>query len=427
MEHSADVIIVGAGASGIACAQQLSLSGTNFKILEARPRLGGRIYSHVEPGMSTGIELGAEYIHGAPQRMLELFRRLHLPFYDVNDEHYFLKNNKLIKIPDYWEKMKNILDKLSTASKTDRSLEEFIRRQHLTSEMKKNFVTYVEGFHAADLRLIGEKGLASTKSSKDDSLNGSELFRPLYRYDQIFAKMADWHIEHNRLHLSTVVKKINWKKNEVTLTCLEGPAQVTKNYSCKKLILSLPIAVLQSDSIEWNKWPKDLRESLFSINMGHVQKIVFRFHERFWEDLSESKQSYFHAGPEFYFPTWWNHQPLRTPYLMAWQGGPKALQMSNWSDEEKVHTAIQTLSRITQKSFNFINSQIESWFSHNWSTDPFSRGAYSYIALDGLKKAKRLKKPFDDTIYIIGEGTAVDSSRATVHGAFESGWNLDLS
>ena len=427
MDYSADIIIVGAGASGIACAQQLSLQGVNFKLLEARPRLGGRIYSVVEQGMATGFELGAEFIHGAPKRILELFQRLHFPFYDIKDEHYFLRENKLVKIPDYWKKIEDILEDLQADRKSDRSLEDFIRQQKtLSPEMKKNFITYVEGFHAADPRLLGEKGLAATKNAPDDTLNGSLLFRPLYRYDQLFTKMADCFIESSRIRLSTVLQKIHWKKNDVTLTCLEGPAKVPKTYTCKKLILSLPVSVLQSEAIEWNKWPKDLRECLFSVNMGHVQRIVFRFRERFWESNSDVPQTFFHCGPEYYFPTWWNQLPLRTPYLVAWQGGPKALQMSTWSEEEKLHTAIKTLSSITKKSFNDLNAQIESWFTHNWSKDPFARGAYSYVALDGLNKAKRLKKPFEDTFYIIGEGTALDASRGTVHGAFESGWNIKL-
>lgn len=426
MDHSADVIIVGAGASGIACAQQLSLQGIDFKLLEARPRLGGRIYSLVEQNMPMGIELGAEFIHGAPKRILELFQRLHFSFYDVTDEHYFLQNKKLVKIPDYWEKIEKVLANLKTDRANDRSLVEFIRSQKIKPEIRKNFITYIEGFHAADPRLVGEKALAAVKDVHDDTLNGLQLFRPLNRYDQLITKIADCFIEQDRIHLSTVLKKISWKKNDVTLTCAEGPAKVIKTYSCKKLILTLPIAVLQSEAIEWNKWPKDLRESLFSVNMGHVQKLVFHFRERFWENLSEKPQSFYHCGPEYYFPTWWNKQPMRAPYLIAWQGGPKALQMSTWSDEEKLNIALKTLSQITRKSFTFLNSQIVSWFSHNWTKDPFARGAYSYVAIDGSNRAKRLKKPFEDTIYIIGEGTALDSSRGTVHGAFETGWNLKL-
>src|SRR5688500_18856845 len=59
-----DVIVIGAGAAGLAAAATLSEAGKNVCILEARDRIGGRIFSRVEPDVPIAIELGAEFIHG---------------------------------------------------------------------------------------------------------------------------------------------------------------------------------------------------------------------------------------------------------------------------------------------------------------------------------------------------------------------------
>lgn len=108
-------------------------------------------------------------ILGAPKHILELFQRLHFPFYDVKDEHYFLRNNKLVKILDYWKKIENILEDLQADRKTDRSLEDFIRKQKTISpEMKKNFITYVEGFHAG-----GPKALQMSTWNDEEKLHTS--------------------------------------------------------------------------------------------------------------------------------------------------------------------------------------------------------------------------------------------------------------
>jgi monoamine oxidase len=62
-----DVIIIGAGASGLAAANILSAAGSNVVILEGRDRIGGRIETLHDPAWPLPIERGAEFIHGKPR------------------------------------------------------------------------------------------------------------------------------------------------------------------------------------------------------------------------------------------------------------------------------------------------------------------------------------------------------------------------
>lgn len=59
------VLILGAGAAGLAAAEALSRAGLPVMVLEARGRCGGRIYTRNSPVGELPIELGAEFIHGA--------------------------------------------------------------------------------------------------------------------------------------------------------------------------------------------------------------------------------------------------------------------------------------------------------------------------------------------------------------------------
>ena len=59
-----DTLIVGAGAAGLVAAAELGKHPGTVCVLEARDRLGGRIFTRREPGVSLPIELGAEFIHG---------------------------------------------------------------------------------------------------------------------------------------------------------------------------------------------------------------------------------------------------------------------------------------------------------------------------------------------------------------------------
>ena len=65
-DQIADVLVLGAGVAGLAAAQELSQAGLRVIVIEARDRLGGRIFTQHVPGHPLPIELGAEFIHGRP-------------------------------------------------------------------------------------------------------------------------------------------------------------------------------------------------------------------------------------------------------------------------------------------------------------------------------------------------------------------------
>ena len=67
-----DVVIIGAGAAGLAAARDLSGAGMKVCILEARDRTGGRILPHNAPGLPLPLELGAEFIHGESHETFEI-------------------------------------------------------------------------------------------------------------------------------------------------------------------------------------------------------------------------------------------------------------------------------------------------------------------------------------------------------------------
>ncbi|HWC73184.1 MAG TPA: FAD-dependent oxidoreductase, partial [Gemmatimonadales bacterium] len=59
-----DVLVLGAGAAGLAAARDLSQAGLRVTVIEARPRIGGRIFTRHDPRSPVPLELGAEFVHG---------------------------------------------------------------------------------------------------------------------------------------------------------------------------------------------------------------------------------------------------------------------------------------------------------------------------------------------------------------------------
>jgi monoamine oxidase len=64
---------------------------------------------------------------------------------------------------------------------------------------------------------------------------------------------------------------------------------------------------------------------------------------------------------------------------------------------------------------------LAAWYTFDWQTDPYARGAYSYIPTSGLDAPRMLGEPVEGTLFFAGEATDLDSQNGTVHGAMASG------
>lgn len=423
-----DVIIVGAGISGLACAQELLKKNLKVLILEAQSRVGGRIYTQREPGLQTPMELGAEFIHGTPSSTMKPLESLGVPIYDGCDNHLFFEDGRLKKFHHFWDDIGKVMEKLDGARKKDRSISDFLETQkNLNPKVKAAFISFVEGFHSADIHKMSEKGLSQAEQTDESELNQSKIFRIPGGYDQLVQGIYHSFPCHQEiLRLNTIVKKIKWGDHAVAITAHSATGVPIPTLTAKSVVITVPLGVLKSSpasqaGIEFDPMPEKLEEALSGIEMGDVQRITFRFRTRFWEDLTQEPIGFLHAGPEKYFPTWWTMMPMRTPLLVAWQGGPRASELAKWSEEQRVKAALMTLSEMTGKSLTFLSEQLEGWATHNWTNDPYFLGAYSYILVDGMTKSEILTKGFSDSLYFAGEATASSSLRGTVNGAFDSG------
>jgi monoamine oxidase len=154
------------------------------------------------------------------------------------------------------------------------------------------------------------------------------------------------------------------------------------------------------------------------LEVGHVIKIMICFKERFWK--SQPRFGFVTSFDEG-IPTWWTQAPLISNVLTGWAGGPAAENLLNLSRQELLNRAIESLSRIFAQSAAWLHECINKVYYHDWSHDPFSRGAYSYPRVGGLKAAQTLGEPVKETIYFAGEATDYLGAYGTVHAALVSG------
>ena len=179
-------------------------------------------------------------------------------------------------------------------------------------------------------------------------------------------------------------------------------------------VITIPIGVWKSpNAIRFDPPLGDKQRALRKLEVGHVVKIVFRFRERFWE----LEHNFFHSDDP-YVPVWWTTAPVRSSMLTGWSGGHAADRLLASGDV--VNRALDSLSKVIGVKRKKIDAVLESAHTHDWQSDPFSRGAYSYAAVGGEKAHDTLARQVDATLFFAGEATSSDET-GTVSGAIATG------
>jgi monoamine oxidase len=111
---------------------------------------------------------------------------------------------------------------------------------------------------------------------------------------------------------------------------------------------------------------------------------------------------------------------MEAPLLVAWTGGPTAWRLSEGSRESIVDAAVASLTTVFGMTKASIRRRVRDAVLHNWMTDPYARGAYSYVAVGGSGASALLARPVQRTLFFAGEHVS-GGRNGTVDGAIASG------
>ena len=432
-----DLVILGAGVSGLAAARRLSGKGLSIAILEARDRVGGRIHTLHDVHCPVPLELGAEFVHGKPTETFDLLHAAGIGMVDAAEERLHFTNGKLRKV-DFWSRIERVM-KVLKRTKKDVSVFDAIEAasKKIDKPSREMVLSFVEGFDAADVHRIS---LQSVIEEQENSVGGDDWrnYRPLGGYDGLVDFMrAGLDPQAVHLHLNTVATSIRWRKGNVCVETTSRISQLASTFEAKAVLIALPLGVLQASAgepggIAFQPAVPSKIDAIARLAAGPVIKVLLQFREAFWEKekiptLKGSQQprdlediTFLHARG-LAVPTWWTHLPVRSPVLTGWVGGNSAMALSGKGDTFILERAIESLATILGLPRTFIEERLSRAIVTDWQTDPYARGAYSYVPVGGLDARKKLAQPIEGTLFFAGEATD-DTQPGTVAGAIAAAY-----
>jgi monoamine oxidase len=216
--------------------------------------------------------------------------------------------------------------------------------------------------------------------------------------------------------MECVATQVHWSPGAVTVE-VQSPLGA---FSARRLIVALPLGVLQAGTVRFDPRLPDKQDALRGLEMGHVVKVVMAFRERFWQSVVPDELGFL-VSAEQPFRAWWTGYPVYAPIVVAWAGGPVADALGNLTLEQRADRALESLAHTLNVPRGRVDDQVRTWATHDWSADPFARGAYSYVLVGGMSAQAALAQPVADTLFFAGEATELDGHQATVHGALYAG------
>lgn len=396
-EQSASVVIVGGGFSGIAAAKKLHEAGVSFLVLEARERLGGRVYTK-RFDQDYYLDFGGQWIGPTQDRMYELCHELGVS--------YFATYNQGKNILDLGEKLKTYrgtipkldlfsllnldwlirkIEKLARqidpnapwnhpkAKEWDsQQLDEFLLKHSKTTACYKVIRVGCETIFACDpdqVSLLHALFYIRSGTSLDCLINvkgGAQQDRIKGGMQTLIEAMAKPFL--NQILFQSPAQQIHYSENGVEILG-EG-----FSISASKVILAVPPPLLAQ--IEFSPALPEAKAKLFqNYPMGRVAKCFMIYDKPFWRELGFSGQSV--SDDKTPFQTLYDCSPADASkgILMGFVVGSRAEQFfSIEKNDRKVKMEAILTRYFGEKAKEAIEYQEFSMTDKTWS-----RGCYAAL------------------------------------------------
>ncbi|XP_055246659.1 lysine-specific histone demethylase 2 isoform X4 [Gorilla gorilla gorilla] len=432
--HNKSVIIIGAGPAGLAAARQLHNFGIKVTVLEAKDRIGGRVWDDKSfKGVTVGR--GAQIVNGCINNPVALMceqlgismhkfgercdliqegGRITDPTIDKRMDFHF---NALLDVVSEWRKDKTQLQDVPLGEKIEEIYKAFIKESGIQfSELEGQVLQ----FHLSNLEYACGSNLHQVSARSWDHNEFFAQFAGDHTlltpgYSVIIEKLA----EGLDIRLKSPVQCIDYSGDEVQVTTTDGTG-----YSAQKVLVTVPLALLQKGAIQFNPPLSEKKmKAINSLGAGIIEKIALQFPYRFWDSKVQGADFFGHVPPSAskrgLFAVFYDMDPQKKhSVLMSVIAGEAVASVRTLDDKQVLQQCMATLREL------FKEQEVPDptkYFVTRWSTDPWIQMAYSFVKTGGSGEAYDIiAEDIQGTVFFAGEATNRHFPQ-TVTGAYLSG------
>ncbi len=431
------VTVIGAGLAGLSAAYELHRAGWNVTVLEARDRVGGRVYTVRDFSNGLVAEGGGEFIEESHARMIALANQFGLKLApaaswrggDLDWASFDGKSGPLTdgsvwgfnlaeEVDREWE----FLSELSRfvpdpkqphlARETERldsqSARDWIESLDVHPFAKQYFVQHIRSEYTCEPEELSLLDLCRNAKMYYFETDRSPSMRVIGGNDQIPRALADALPD---MRLNAGVESIRIKPDGVSVTYRQADSHVTLDADFA--ILAVPLTTARLMDFQ-SSLSVEHQRMINEIPYGAVTKVMIEYRKRFWDERGWSGRLTTDAPIVM---TWHatSHFEHERGILTAYTGGGPGTNLSAMSDEERIETAVAEIER----HFSGSSKLIENVATVAWLNEPFTRGSYMALAPgDVLKHWKTLFQPKGRLFFAGEHATPI---QGFMEGAVESG------
>ncbi|MGI9303507.1 MAG: flavin monoamine oxidase family protein [Gammaproteobacteria bacterium] len=393
-----DVIVVGAGSAGIAAARELLAHNYSVRVLEARARIGGRAYTEA---VTFGVpaDHGCHWLHSADVNPLTpIARELGFTVVERNPA-WAAAAGKMILSSEELEQCEQAFEWFfrQTRKNADNgdSLASVFPRDWRWEPMARALITYMYGAEAEDISR--EDGANYLHTGQDWPIREG--------YGGLIATLgADLPIT-----LNAAVDRIDWSGKSVAIHSNGSTLHA------RAVVLTVSTAVLAAHVIDFNPAlaPGKL-EAIHNLPLGVNNKVLIAVDgDPFGVPMDTFLISSVESSRVSSLEIFLEGRPLVSGFL----GGDLAIELEQAGERAAIEFVADEL---VQLFGNTVRNSLGKSIATAWSSDPWSRGAYSYAKPGHAHQRPALAAPLAERLFFAGEATSVESY-GTAHGAYLSG------
>jgi monoamine oxidase len=404
------VIIVGAGIAGIAAARVLHDAGHEVVVIEARNRIGGRIWTDYSLG--TPIDLGASWIHQSKNNPLtEIVAKHRIAAKVTNYGNYYLFDPEGIALPEgdrenhfaQAEKLLKKVGKVASKAKIGMNMQEAVDAI-VTQEKLDDPARHTLTWRLAMLELYKGAELNLLAATEEQAFQSEDLLLTT-GFGKLMEKLA------TGLDIRLNQRVLVVRQNDQGVTITTGGEDFEGDFA----LVTLPLGVLKDSDVRFDPIiSTSKKNAIKKLGVGHINKLALKFEKPFWPTDRDFIGYVSKRKGEFPLFLDWAHAAGK-PYLISILGNEFSKAIERQEDMDLAVMSHQVLYKL----YDNATMPTDVLFSR-WGTEKYSKGAFSYLPA-GVEIVNRdyLAQP-EKRVYFAGEHTIRDGA-GTAHGAYQSG------